>query len=1010
MAIGDVKASGGLKTQLISDNSSEITSRAMSGLGEAIDRLAQAGFSYLNSKTDLEAVYDRRAQASKGLELDTQLLQYQKERAIEFAEFSRARSANPAGMTKDYDAAVAVKEAEFLKTVPPRFQEEVKAKLAQDRATRVASAFSAELTLLDTADTHNLNTSLNALGSAVKGGGATLEDAQASWEEMVTKTALPAEDKKQFIERGRATLQGLEFGTIIERGAKGFGVVRDGTDGSDVVAAGLPAGDRAVLNAIAKNEAPGYDVWNGGTKFTGYEDHPAAFGKAPGESTAAGRYQFILGTWRAASAAYEKKYGVKVPNFSPEWQDRVAANWAEVQFNRHYSGATYREILASGDPTKLLRIRDVLGKPRSANPNDLEWAGLGTMSDAQFIEMITGEKGFAGGGTGPEGMPNPWTDPRFSDLSLENKLGFANAAGAAAEHARLALASSLTLERKQFLEDVYNAGYSNQPGVLEALQKGGNWDAEAQARYNAGQAVFREGERSVGAVQQTLSEGSPLSAEQGKAFGQWFGAGDDGFAGIVGGNSEAYKRLGGAVATARLFPDGSSDAFMAAIGNPKTAPNALAFLAAAMAGDSSILKRSGFDNDLAAKVQLYKNLAGRVASPEAAYADYSKVMETKDRTGMSDAQLTTEAYKSFTEAYPTSQEILGKWNGWFSYTPDITGNPALEGQLMGAAGLAYRDGFMKTGTAEGAEAYMQTALGNMFGVSQTQKASVSSRTLLAGAAALALGPMAAVGLGPVVAGVGLDDGAGTKTRPTLMQWPPEKYYPAADADYGYLYSGIGDFAEAAGAQRNGAVLIPDEQTEREVRSNKPPTYKVMGKGEFGEAVVLPGRFGGEELMRSATDSIRETAAVENSLAYINEYSQQEQELLGAIDRRAELEFQPKAFQDRLGTLGEDAALSTELFEVRQKKHAAIVSAIEQGHLAPEVILSDKNVAETAKSFAQGFAERLATDTALSQRISQAILEVPEADLPGVLSKLVARELKVPAELADLISIELLGAK
>lgn len=398
MAIGDIKASGGLQSQLIQDSSSQITSQAISGLGEAVNRLAQTTFGYLNSQTELEAVYNKRALGSKALELDTQFLQYQQERAAEFTEFSRERSANPAGLTKDYDAMVGEREANFLKMVPPEFREEMQAKLAQDRAMRVGSAFTSELTLMDTADTNNLNQGLNTLGSALKGASITLEDAAEQWTDMVGKTSLATETQEELLLRGRATLQALEFGTLVEQSAKGFGAVRDGTDGSDVVAAGLLPQERAVLNGIAKNEADQYNKWNGGSTFEGYQDHPAAFGKAPGESTAAGRYQFILGTWRAATAAYQKAYGVKVPNFSPEWQDRVALFWAEHQFNRYYKTSTFREILASGDPERLLIIRDVLGKPRSSNPNDLEWQGLGHMSDAAFIEIMTGESGFAGGG------------------------------------------------------------------------------------------------------------------------------------------------------------------------------------------------------------------------------------------------------------------------------------------------------------------------------------------------------------------------------------------------------------------------------------------------------------------------------------------------------------------------------------------------------------------------------------------------------------------------------------
>lgn len=981
MAIGDVRASGGLQTQLISDRSSEINSQAASGLGDAVNRLAQAGFSYLNSKTDIENVYDKRAQASQGLELDTQLLEYQKQRGMEFTEFSRGRSANPAGMTRDYDATLAQREAEFLKTVPPRFQEEVKAKLAQDRLTRVASAFSSELTLLDTVDTNNLNTNLNSLGSAIKGRSVTLADAQGTWEEMVGKTALPAEQKAQFIENGRATLQGLEFGSRVENAAKGFGVVRDGTDGSDVVAAGLLPGERAVLNVISRNEAQSYDVWNGGSKFQGYQDHPAAFGKAPGKSTAAGRYQFILGTWRAATAAYEKKYGVKVPDFSPEWQDRVAANWAENQFNRHYSGKTYREILASGDPRELLIIRDVLGKPRSSNPNDLEWEGLGHMGDAQFIEMMSGEKGYAGGGTGPAGMPNPWTDPDFADVSLEGKMSLSNAAGAAAEASRREMATQIKLERDSFLDAVYNAGYSNQPGVLEALQASKGWDAEAQARYNSGQEVFRATEKNVSTIGRALAEGSPLSPSEIKAFGNWFG--EDSFAGLVAGEAAAYAKLKGAVSTARLFPDGSADAFAAAMGNPQTAPKALDFLASALAGDSSILKRSGFSEDMIAQARLYQNVAANAGTPEAAFAQYSKLSRNVDASGRSEAQLSSEASKIFFEEYPTVAEVVDKWDGYFSSRPDTKFNEATESMLMQDAARAYRLGFLSTGTKEGADAYMQTALDNLYGVSQTQRSRSS--------------------WGP--GDIGAADGG---TTSVLMRLPPEKYYPAKDNDFGYLYTAIADQAESLGASRNGAVLIPDDITEKEVRAGKPPTYMVLGVGPLGEAMMLPGRFGGESISEKATETIREETNAANSLDYINRYSVSEADLQAQLEVERGYDRQQSTFGGGSPVQSRVPELEARLAEASQQRQAAVIAALEQGHINPEVAASDANVAEIASSLTTQLRERITADGALSRRVSQAILGNRDADSNKVLSGLIAKELKVPATLADLIALELIG--
>lgn len=988
MAIGDVRASGGLQSQLINDRSGAIQAGAMDGLGEAINRLAQAGMGYLNSQTEIEAIYDRRAQGSKALELDTQFLQYQKARAEEFTEFSRARSANPAGLTREYDATLGQREQEFLKTVPPRFQEEMKAKLAQDRATRVGSAFVSELSLLDTVDTNNLNNGLNTLGSSLKGGQITLEDAEDRWVEMLSKTSLPAIDQQEFLERGRATLQGLQFGTEVETAAMGLGAVGDGSSG-DVVAAGLLPGERAVLNGLSSRESPGYDVWNGGSKFEGYEDHPAAFSKAPGKSTAAGKYQFILGTWRAASASYEKTYGVKVPNFSPEWQDRVALHHAEVVFNKwNREGLNFKQVLASGDPAQIVKIRRVLGNPKTSDPNSVEWEGWAdrtfgpggaAAADAAWLQVFMGDKGVAGGGTGAAESPNVWTDPRYSNITLEQKMSFANAASAAAEQQRQTAAAQIKFQRSSFLDEVYNAGYANQPGVLEALQQQPGWDAEAQAKYNSGQEVFRASENAVANVGRSLAEGSPLSPSEVKSFGKWFG--EDSFAGIASGDQAAYQKMQWAVSQARIFPEGSSDAFMAALGNPNTAPAALSFLASAVAGDSSILKRSGFDAETIANVRLYKNLAEREANPESAFQKYSAATDATQRTGKTPTQLSTEATKLFQEAYPTAADLVNKWDGWFSSAPESKMNESLEGQLVLDASTAYQDGYRIYGTAEGAEAYMQTTLDNLWGVSQTNR---SGSTMAPGGFT----------------------GERTTSRGVLMRHPPEKYYPSIDNDFGYLYKGIADFAEMAGASRNDAILIPDETTDQEVRSGKPPTYRVLGMGEYGEAILLPERFGGAQLEETAVQMIKDESASANSLGLVNNYSTE------IVELEAQLALE-QGYAGVLGPFGQvmtgsDNVLEMEaqLLDLKRRQSAAVLAAMEQGHIAPELAAENADVNAVAEDFAQKMAQQMATDNSLARRVKQAV-SLSRGQTEGkVLARIISKELKVPAAMAEIIALKI----
>lgn len=972
MAIGDVRASGGLQAQLVSDRSSDIVSQATAGLGDTVNRLAQAGLSYLNSKTDIEAIYDRRAQSAISLDLNTKFVQYQQDRAIEFTEYSRSRSANPLGMTREYDAMVAEREKEFLATVPERHREEMAARLAQDRATRVGSAFTAELSLLDTQDTNTLNTGLNTIGSGLKAGSVSLEDAEAQWEEMVLGSGLDEATKQGFIESGKVTLQGLEFGTIVEQGALGYGAVNDGTTG-DVAAAGLLPQQRGVLNAISSREAPGYNVWNGGTTFEGYEDHPAASGSYPGQSSAAGKYQFTLGTWQTATASYERTYGVKVPDFSPEWQDRVALHWAEVVFNRwNKKGLTFKGALMSGDPAQLVEIRRVLGNPKIAsNPNSVEWEGWAdrtfggdaAKADSEWLALITGEKGIAGGGTGPAAMPNVWTDPRFANLPLDQKQSFANAAAAAAEQQKQAMAAQLQLERDKFLDTVYNAGYSGDPRVEEELKRSPYWDAEAQAKFNAGREVYQKSESGVANINAALADGTPLSAGQMKDFGKWFG--EDRFAGIVNGDQSAYDYLASAVERARIFPEGSVETFRTALANPATKQTALDFLASAHAGDPTILKRSGFSDADIADIQLYKNIAANSGTPESALEKYNEAKTTAVRLGKTPEQLSSDATKLFQEKYKTADPLIDIFDGWLSARPDTKLNPRTEDQLMLDAQVAFQTGYKLTGSEAGAEAYMQTALKNTWGITQTRSMYFKNS-----------------GSGPMV------------MKSVLMKYPPETYYSDENQDADVLYKEIATFALENGVAQTDVVLIPDEQTELEVKQGKAPTYRVMGKGEYGEAVLLKERFGGDALREAIDFGISERATRTNVIGALDTFGRVWEDLDMKV-KMAETSGQAPEIVE---------ALRAERAAAEQKLHGVTVAALENNHLSADIPtnVNDPKLDEIAKTFA----EMLMTNPVVLRRVEQAALksggdqvEARRAALAAVIQKDFGTTTAVAAALA-----------
>lgn len=133
----------------------------------------------------------------------------------------------------------------------------------------------------------------------------------------------------------------------------------------------LPAEARGLLDTIAGTESPGYDVIYGGRRVGDLSRHPniavpIESGPNAGKtSSAAGRYQFIKGTWDDAQRA------LNLPDFSPESQDKAA--WWLAQ--KEYRDRTRRDLLQdlrSGDPTLRASIGTMLRKQWTSLPGGIE--------------------------------------------------------------------------------------------------------------------------------------------------------------------------------------------------------------------------------------------------------------------------------------------------------------------------------------------------------------------------------------------------------------------------------------------------------------------------------------------------------------------------------------------------------------------------------------------------------------------------------------------------------------
>ena len=164
---------------------------------------------------------------------------------------------------------------------------------------------------------------------------------------------------------------------------------------------------RALLDTIAGDESPDYNTIYGGRKISDLSRHPGIdvpIGRGPNAgktSSAAGRYQFLKGTWNEQA----QKLGLQ--DFSPENQDLAAWNLA----NETYGNKTGRDLqsdLSSNNPALQARIGHVLSGTWTSLPGGIEQGAHANSFVDRYKQSLGGATS-----TGSYGEPDISQDPEF---------------------------------------------------------------------------------------------------------------------------------------------------------------------------------------------------------------------------------------------------------------------------------------------------------------------------------------------------------------------------------------------------------------------------------------------------------------------------------------------------------------------------------------------------------------------------------------------------------------------
>lgn len=809
MAIGDVRSQIGAPRQERRMGQNMTGAAQMGeGIGRALTQLSSDVLS-LHS-----AVAERNKQKAS-FDVEQRWVRWQTDQAQAYAELKRASPVDGAGFTDGADAALTTAFGDFLSTVPPALQPEYKVLGEKYRNQRVLDAFNHEITAGDAAAETGIKDTLTGLGTSLGAGQIDRESAVIQLNTVIDKSPLPPETKESLKRNGEQALITLQLGKDLQDVAAGRGTVENPQEG-DVVAAGLDPVQRTILNTIAGPESGGrYDVRNGGTSgsqtITDFSDHPRIKSRTAGGTltSAAGRYQFIEGTWDAA-VAYARTQGVLITDFSPESQDRVAALWAPKRYRDLSGGRDMNADLASGDFDTIANVRRVLGGTPGGN---VEWEGFQHMTDAEFVGKVSA--GLGQGGTTAPGLPDVWNDPAYAKLPLEQKLqASAQAQQLVGQQAAAALDAQLAANKAR-QDSLFASAYQGDMTVdaIPMLWANGQiTSVEDEQRVRAGITAFQEKTASSADVSLRMATGSAFTKGDTAALDTWVG--ESGAAAIRGMDLDETTRVMQGLAQAGIMAPVVDATFsqMLSAGSPSEKAFALEQLSLLQGANPRALAGAEVMETHGPQITMFGAISGRYASAE---ETLNAIEQGRQRhEGKTAAVVRSEGEELLKDVMETPEDVKGFVRD--NFTSPFGGQVIIsdygQDMIYSEFRSLFQKGYALTGSAEGATAFATE------GMKETWAKS----------------PM---------------------NNGRIMKFAPEALYPSFQGGHDWLAEQL----EADLDLPKGATyeLIPGLQTEREYedyrrgRTKELPSYNVLITWPNGEVSARTGWYGDPAEMEKA---------------------------------------------------------------------------------------------------------------------------------------------------------------